>query len=324
VVLEFQLTSNVRLNNLTDLRKHPMKGYLAHGIDCVMGTDGWGLYGTDGIDEQLALSNFLEITDEEFLKIKAVENNILSHRMVSFEKKLAVFPPALSGQPVMDYYLAALNGPHPETAGVDFHIRSRPTYPVFKDQVKELPWDKYPIIIAGSSFTGSGIPRVSDGDRELLQALLDRLDPQKVFFVMGHRLSGHERYILEHNPGFDIYCILPALMPPQKIHRLQKAKITGVRISTEAQEMGIYKSFNYEIFERRNCTLFAFCGNTSVANLVQEARNGKGKAYIFINPGSPALKAKAASLEGYVTLRPTGAEAVEKIQNLQNDIGTKR
>jgi hypothetical protein len=61
-----------------------------------------------------------------------------------------------------------------------------------------------------------------------------------------------------------------------------------------------------------------------VANLVQEARNGKGKAYIFINPGSPALKAKAASLEGYVTLRPTGAEAVEKIQNLQNDIGTKR
>ena len=41
VVLEFQLTSNVRLNNLSNLKNHPIKKYLDNGIKCVQGTDGW-------------------------------------------------------------------------------------------------------------------------------------------------------------------------------------------------------------------------------------------------------------------------------------------
>ena len=87
--------------------------------------------------------------------------------------------------------------------------------------------------------------------------------------------------------------------------------------------MGIYKSFNYEIFERRNCTLFAFDGNSSIANLVQEARNGKGQARIFVYPKSPMLKAKAASLEGYVTINASADDSIQKIYTLQDNIGTK-
>ena len=70
--------------------------------------------------------------------------------------------------------------------------------------------------------------------------------------------------------------------------------------------------------------LFAFDGNSAAANLVQEARNGKGRSWIFIYPNSPMLKAKAASLEGYVTKNSTGKEAVKKILTLQHNIGTKR
>ena len=87
--------------------------------------------------------------------------------------------------------------------------------------------------------------------------------------------------------------------------------------------MGIYKSFNYEIFERRNCVLFAFDGNSSIANLVQEARNGKGKARIFIYPKSAMLKAKAASLEGYVTINASVENVIRKIRKLEDDIGTR-
>ena len=323
VTLEFQLSSNVRLNNIIDLRRHPLKSYLAQDIACVMGTDGWGLYGTDGIDEQLALSNFLGITEGEFLKMKTAEDVVVRRQEARFLRMGKAFDPG--GETVEAYYAAVLRGPSPETAAVDFEIRTQPTYPVFKDRVRELPWDKYPIVIAGGSFTGShSATRVSDADKALLQAMLEHLDPEKVFFLLGHRLSGHEKYILEHNPGFDVYSIIPSLMTPQQIRRLEKAHLTGIRISTETQEMGIYKSFNYEVFERRNCVLFAFDGNTAAANLVQEARNGKGKAYIFITPNSPILKAKAASLHGYVTLRPTAEEAIRKIRKLQNDIGQKR
>jgi hypothetical protein len=112
-------------------------------------------------------------------------------------------------------------------------------------------------------------------------------------------------------------------MDSKQIRRLSQAQIKGIRISTESQEMGIYKSFNYEIFERRNCTLFAFDGNSSIANLVQEARNGKGSARIFLYPKSPMLKAKAASLEGYVTINAPTGEAIRKIRDLQDNIGTK-
>ena len=319
VTLEFQLSSNVRLNNITDLRRHPLKTYLAQDIPCVMGTDGWGLYGTDGIDEQLALTNFLGITEGEFLKMKAAEDRVVRRQERRFSRLSAAFD--TGGRTVEQYYTEALAAS--KEGAVDFEIRARPAYPVLKDRVKELPWDKYPIVIAGGSF-GHQPPRITEADKALLQALLDKLDPEKVFFVVGHRLLGHERYLIEHNPGFEIYCMVPALLTPRRLRQLERAPITGVRISTETQEMGLYKSFNYELFERRNCVLFAFDGNTAAANLIQEARNGKGKAYIFITPGSPILKAKAASLHGYVTLRPTAKDAVEKVRQLQNDIGEKR
>ena len=66
--------------------------------------------------------------------------------------------------------------------------------------------------------------------------------------------------------------------------------------------MRIYKSFNYEIFERRKSIVIAFDGNSPVSNLVQEAKNGKGKAKIYVNSDVDILKQKAESLQGYVTM----------------------
>ena len=325
LVLEFQLTSNVRLNNLIDLRTHPLKSYLSHGIRCVMGTDGYGLYGTDSIDEQLALSNFLKITDEEFLQMKAVEASIITRQQENFAKKYQAFTAHRGTNSVMDYYLQELGKTCADISPVKFEIRKQPSYPVFKGKITELPWDKYPIIIAGGSFTsGNASSKISESDRHLLDALLKHLDPEKVFFVVGHKLQGQEKYLVEHNQKFDIYSIIPAMMDAKQIQRLAQSPIRGIRISTESQEMGIYKSFNYEIFERRNCTLFAFDGNSALANLVQEARNGKGKTRIFLYPRSPMLRAKAASLEGYVTLHAPAEEVIRKIYALEDNIGTKK
>ena len=188
----------------------------------------------------------------------------------------------------------------------------------------ELPWDKYPIVIAGGSFTHANTTTISESDKEFLLSLMKNLDPKKVFFVVGHKLSGQEAFVVENNPGFDIYAMVPSLMSHKQLHRLQKANIKGIRISTESQEMGIYKSFNYEIFERRNSAVLAFDGNSSMANLVQEARNGKGRCWIFMYPKSKMLKAKANSLQGYVTMHATCNEVVNKICDIQDNIGTKR
>ena len=41
--------------------------------------------------------------------------------------------------------------------------------------------------------------------------------------------------------------------------------------------------------------------NSPVSNLVQEAKNGKGKAKIYVNTENENLRQKAKTLEGYVT-----------------------
>ena len=324
VVLEFQLTSNVRLNNIMDLKTHPLKHYLKQNILCVMGTDGYGLYGTDSIDEQLALMNFLKISEEEFLKMQEAEHTILERQTQNFIYKSAVFTNLLQGRTISSYYTEEFQKQSDETQTVTFEIHKYPSYPALKDKIAELPWDKYPIVIAGGSFQSTNAStKVSEEDKALLQALLDELDPEKVFFVVGHKLLGHEKYIVQNNKRFDIYSIVPSLMTQKQIQKINNVNLKGIRISTESQEMGIYKSFNYEIFERRNCVLFAFDGNSSIANLVQEARNGKGLARIFIYPKSTMLKAKATSLEGYVTTHAPVEEVIRKIHKLENNIGTK-
>ncbi len=77
VVLEFQLTSNVRLNNLTQVEKHPIKQYLSYGVNCVQGSDGCGFYGTDCMEEQMALTNLLNLTEEDLMKMRKVEDKII-------------------------------------------------------------------------------------------------------------------------------------------------------------------------------------------------------------------------------------------------------
>ena len=88
--------------------------------------------------------------------------------------------------------------------------------------------------------------------------------------------------------------------------------------------MGIYKSFNYEIFERRNSIVLAFDGNSPVSNLVQEAKNGKGKAKIYVNSEVEALKDKANSLGGYVKEFKVKGDLVETILNDHPEIGTNK
>ena len=90
------------------------------------------------------------------------------------------------------------------------------------------------------------------------------------------------------------------MVSTEDANKLMDATITGIRISTENEGLGIYKSFNYEIFERRNSIVIAFDGNSPVSNLIQEAKNGKGKAKIYVKEENYNLRMKAKTLQGYV------------------------
>ena len=101
-VLEFQLSSNVRLNNLTKLENHPIKTYLENNVSCVQGTDGFGMYGTDTNEEQISLQNLLNITENDFQKMKLVEEKLISENKIHFENKSKEFEKFLNGRSITE------------------------------------------------------------------------------------------------------------------------------------------------------------------------------------------------------------------------------
>ena len=320
-VLEFQLTSNVRLNNLSNLKNHPIKKYLDNDIKCVQGTDGGGCYGTDTVDEQLAIQNLLGLSNEDFLKMRKVEDEIIEHENKYFEEKSKKFNEFLAGRTIREAILELEDRIEEENKNnriplrINHNIESEK---ILKNKIKKLPEDKIPIIIAGGSFNAKNrVTQTTEAGIQMLEELIQKIDNKKVYFVIGHKMEGYEKAIIDISKKlhkkFEIYAIIPKMVSTEEANKLMDTAITGIRISTENEGLGIYKSFNYEIFERRSSVVIAFDGNSPVSNLIQEAKNGKGKAKIYVNEDNYNLRVKAKTLQGYVIPFKIGDNIVGKI-----------
>lgn len=320
-ILEFQLTSNVRLNNLNALDNHPLKKYIKSGVKCVQGTDGVGLYGSDTIEEQLALFNLLDLNNEDFERMRIVEDEVIEKGEKYFESKQAKFEEFLNGRSLREAILEQENKNIEESNKNKVSLRLKSNLEseiVLKEKVKQLPVDKVPIVIAGGSFNSKGRNTVlTEEGKDILRNLIQKVNSEKAYFVIGHKMQGYEKAIVdiskELNKKFEIDAIIPKLVSENEKDSLLEKELNGVCISTEAEGLGIYKSFNYEIFERRSSVVVAFDGNSPVSNLVQEAKNGKGKSKIYINEEIPVLKEKARYLGGYVIPFNMEQNIVDKI-----------
>ncbi len=300
VVLEFQITSNVRLNNLNTLEEHPLKQYLKNGIKCVQGTDGASLYGTNPIDEQLSLEKMVGLTDAELKQMKDAEAAIIEESKKAYSMKKAAFTKLIGNKDMDDVLLDKMqavkisNGTTKSAPKLDSNTE-------LKEYIEEITWDRLPVVLLGGSFnTENRTTKMSANAIKQMDKLMEVLNPEEVCFIIGHKISGYEKYLLENNKkGFRIYSFVPALITKKEAEKIKSANV-NVRVSIESEGMGIYKSINYEIFERRPSMVVAFDGNSAAANLIQEAKNGKGRSDIFVWSHSKNLMQKAKSLHGYV------------------------
>ena len=317
VTLEFQITSNVRLNNLSRLDNHPLRQYLSAGVSCVQGTDGGALYGTDSIDEELSLEKLLELSCDELRKMRRAEEKILQESMQAFSRRMTAFREDCGAGDAEKWYLRRLEETPRITQDLWKESGRIDAAEELKDRIAPLPEELFPVVIAGGSFNHSAHrTSVRDEEKQLIDRLLDMLDPAKAFFVIGHSLTGQEGYLAERNRGrFRIAAIVPNRISQAEKKRLLAAGVS-VRISIESSGMGLYKSFSYEIFKRMDAALIAFDGNAPAQNLLQEAKNGRGRCRIFINPRSRGLRAKAKMLEGYVEPLSTPYHIINALSDL--------
>ena len=318
VVLEFQITSNVRLNNLNVLENHPIKEYLRQDVMAIQGTDGCGIYGTDSLDEQLALINLLKLSRSDMEKIVKVENRIIKDADKAFAYKSRKFNELLNGRNIKTVLKEEIRKNQEEAKTIKLNTISKYlSTDVFKGQIKDLPLNKLPIVLVGGSFNSEKRNvRLQDFEKRIVDELLNKLNPKKVFFVVGHRLNGYEKYLIENNRRFEIYAFVPADVSNRERQKLVKANLP-LRISTESIGMGIYKSFNYEIFERRPSVVVGLEGNLAGANIIQEAKNGKAKALIYVSNDSKTLKQKALSLKGYTNILSKDRDINKMIKDIK-------
>ena len=325
-VLEFQLTSNVRLNNLTALNHHPLRQYLSGGVACVQGTDGGALYGTDSIDEQLALERLLDLSYEEMCRMRKAEDRVLETGMKVFDEKLARFKELAAEEDVERYWQQQIDSHITDAGDAQIAPQKLDSATVLGEQIRELPKDKVPVILLGGSFNSNRhATRMKEPLRELLRELADRLDPREVCFVIGSRLTGYERELVRlAGERFEIFAVVPTQLTSSEAKRLRESGV-GVRVSIEPTRMGLYKSFAYEIFKRRPSVVIALDGNSAGANTIQEAKNGKREARIFVYRYARVLYAKAQAIQGYVSVVESKSDAdriiqsVERVRNAMRD-----
>ena len=301
VTLEFQLTSNVRLNNLSSMERHPLRQYLRAGVSCVQGTDGGALYGANSIDEELSLEKLLGLSYEELRRMKESEEKIRKESLRVFSEKEKAFRARNgSGDPEL-YYRKKLDSATEQEQELWKDSGKAVTEEVLPDRLTSIPEGKTPIVIVGGSFNNSQHrTQIREEHRMLLDELIRELDPERVCFVVGHTLKGQEGYVAQAASGrFQVVAIVPSRITLREKKRLEEAGVS-VLVSIESSAMGIYKSFAYEIFRKTPSVVLAFDGNSAAMNLIQEARNGKAVSRIYINPHSRGLAAKARTLEGYV------------------------
>ena len=231
--------------------------------------------------------------------MRKAEAEMIRVSMEEFEKNIQNY----KNTDIEDYYSSLIENTKEEFLPAKSHKPMLSSEDVLSDVIQEMPEDKVPVIIAGGSFNNdSHETRMREECTELLDEMLEKGDPEKMFFVVGHTMKAYEKYILDHNDkGFEVCAIVPALISEKEKDKILDSDVS-VRVSIIASAMGLYKSFYYEIFKRRPSVLIALDGNSAGMNLVQEAKNGKRKCRIFVNGKSRMLAQKARTLEGYAKL----------------------
>lgn len=308
VVLEFQITSNVRLNNLSAFDRHPLKQYLAENILCVQGTDGGALYGTDSIDEQLSLEKMLEFSSDEMLKMRRTEDMILSTVSQEISSKTMKFKKMILNEDVEGFFQKRIDAEENNFKNILPGEKKYDSQYELRKQLSAMPSMKVPVIIAGGSFNNNRhVTKLRHEVFCFLDDLMNNADPEKVFFIIGFTFSGYEKYVFMQNKKrpdgkkFEIFSFVPSVISKKEKEKIISSGV-NVRVSIEPSPMGVYKSIAFEIFRRQKSVIIALDGNSAAQNLIQDAKNSRHECRIFISCHSRNLVGKASSLEGYVTV----------------------
>lgn len=234
-VFECNATSNYGLNNISDYNS-PLRKNLDKGIPTVIGTDGFGLYGTSPMHE-VVIAKGRKIKD--FSLVTRTEEKIIDRSTKRFEEKKVAFDKAVKEQlnklhrrDISSLFKVDYRNGSPQYDGtkkysidnenrearrelIDFlektfemsgaNILKRENYADFERKIA----GKKPILIVNNALRTNSEDMLKgdskeDEDfilgvpeaRDMIDFLIENSDPEKTFFVIGGIKYGAEKYLI--------------------------------------------------------------------------------------------------------------------------------
>ena len=209
-IVEFNMSSNLALNNINSISEIPIKRYLDAGVKVVLSTDGHGMYSTLP-EQEVVLASAAGLTKEDFETIKQTEKEVIegakrreeTHPKIDDVRKLydGITYSTEDGKkrftPEVEKRIEA------EKEAKFEHlmdaIENRAGAITDKDKIEEATKGKIPIMLTGASM--KAWPKVSQKDQEyitiLSQVLADTLNAETTYIMTGGTNFGVEKTMHE-------------------------------------------------------------------------------------------------------------------------------
>lgn len=323
-VFEFNLTSNLALNNIRTTFDVPLRRVIAAGVDVVLGTDGQGLYRTHAQDEAQA-ARATGLDDAEIARIAATEQRLLSRKRASEDlltdwADFAIPPPT----PALHYTaaVAARKDAARQSARLDLQARLQALgVPQYDTTTLRTHLADRPVLNLAGAWRNSYAQFSADDTARLtafFQTLLAGVAQRGGAILTGGTRDGVE--------GLLHRCACAMAAPRAEVIALVNAQVP--RESLEAQGLSGLHVISQTLYDKaaplyalvqecRGLALFAG-GGIIVGDEIQAARN-LGLHYCLLDdlPGASAKAAQRDSAHAIALQEP--AKAAHQVLQLLSD-----
>ena len=342
VIIEFNMSSNLALNNINGIKDVPIKKYIDAGVDVVLGTDGHGLYTTIG-EQEAILATVAGLGPEDFAKIHATEQKIQAAaeqrektRTEHDESVLYdVHYDTPDGKPrwnqeVEQHY-------QEQRAAADHMVEERlsglgiTTNPA---EIERVTADKIPILITGAS--KSSWPEIAPQDQRnislAMQVLANVINPETAYVVTGGTNFGAEKTMHEavhrRNAESEDQLVLLGTLTMEAAKEggtagIEADTITHAQIlevnGRRAQSWLDLPDTQLEYVRQRSGLMIALGGGSVVSNMIQRGHN-TGTRMLLMDGPKGASTEKSRSLRGNGYSFKTAEELIMRLYQEQPEI----
>jgi ADP-ribose pyrophosphatase YjhB (NUDIX family) len=312
VVVEINPSSNFALNNIQETRELPLVRYLRAGVDCVLGTDGHGIYLTSSVLEARA-SWLSGATASDLDRVLAAERRYLALREEA-DRGLAMDAPIPDDRPARWFSpeIAASKAAAraDRDAGLAARLAELGVARLDRDAIHGFLRGRRCVSVAGAwARAWPAMPEADRGRvREALDDLVASLDPAEVVLVTGGTRLGVEGELHARAAprGIDVLGVLVAASPLDAIDpSLAAAAVLGEALFDKAAGL-------YELVKREDGLCLFFGGGNVVRDEIQTAQN-LGLRYLLFEgvAGASGDKAKVRPRNAFRAAR----EAVARLHD---------